>query len=1130
MKIIELADLHIDPKWIEQQKSCLNKILETGEKIKPDFICIAGDVYNRPFYNSDKDCIKYVLDYFEKLLKIASVVMVTGTPSHDAPGSYAIFEKMGCHVLHPAKPKIINECLFIGCREIDKTHFMIHYKLKDMNEINQAIKILFKKYITSYWAPVRENNNHIPCVFLGHGCFVDNINDNNPIIKNTDIVIDNNKLVKIKADRYIFGHFHIPKKSKILNGGYVGYMGFDRTLWNNTGFQPGFNITEIIETDMFKNYKSEITPRFLTETIRADYPVIRKEKVKVTVNFFNKNHPCPGKFENTDLRMILKIKKSDLLKIDIKEYEKKYKKLYNVHSVEIIPDIIKEESQRITHKQAERLNTLWDKYIYFKGWVGHDSFAYDGFKLKINEIEKNVSLKTQSLEKKVVKLLSLKVKGSIFSIDAQGKNTFIHDFSKDPTGLTLIAGDNGKGKSTFLGFASPFPIFIGWDYRSLKEFFPEGGEIIKIFEVNGVKHEHVISITQNKIECFWYKYTNIIPSKIAYIKQPQLKDFMIECEKFFGPVSSFISTSFFAQEPWRMKNYVSSLVSSSQTELRNAYMEIVGISREAEKLYAREKKETLKKEIEKLEIQKSTMSNIFADKQTINDEYEKLKSEINKLDDELNIIVHYEYEKQKEFNKIEKEYNEQLEIERKINNINTIIFDKELEKGNIENLKLAPLKKINITELQKQISDNEKTKTRIEKLRDKWQEVNKKKNGILEDIKCNESALNIHEKQFLELTQEKTLLLNKIKNAEKLNKTLNKPCFYCKKIDPQNEITINAYNKQIKKNTEKINQIDIDIKNFSELIEEFKKTIIELKTTLPDVELKELEETASRLKFELLTEYKIQSINDLISEYSQIKIYEENLNKINSQIKQLNTEITNLKNKENLLIESFYEDTKKELLGLQKQLSQKQIEQSGKEGMLNEIKKQINQIKRYENEITEILKKLDTLVIDMSEWEEIEKDMQPNKLPALELEIIAGDIDFQVNQKLNGRYIIKTNTQDINKKGEIIDRFDIQVYNPKSGIEKSLLAHSPGQRAAYFIEPISQALRKKRQQRENIIFTWSISDETDWPIKPIHILEYYEIMQAGLSPNHTRFVMSQKSEIENFIKNTINILDIGKNT
>lgn len=1115
MELLEFADLHIDPKWIEEQKSCLNKIIETAEKANPDFIISAGDISNRPFLNSEKDKITEIRNFIKKLCSLSTVVMIPGTPSHDAPGSYGIFEDIGCHILNPAKPEIINDCLFIGLPEIDKISFMSKNKVS-MDQANIKINELLNRYIEEFWKPVRIANENIPCIFVGHGMFVDNINDNNPILQNTDIIIDNNKLAEIKADRYIFGHIHTPGESKILNGGYVGYAGFDRSPWNNTGFQPGFNVTEIerekIVSERADGFKI-VNYCFSTETTRIDYPVIRKEKIKSVLpelNEISENkrylNICPG----VDFRINLKIKKIDLLNINIHDYENKIKNKYSLNSCEIIPDIIKEESQRITHEQAEKLKSLWDKYSFFKGWSGNNN---PGYRHKINEIEKNIFEKSYSQEEKIIKLLSLKIQGSIFSLDSYNKDVLYHDFSKDPTGLTLIVGDNGSCKSTFFGFANPYPIFIGWDYRSLKEFFPNGGMIEKIFLVNDKIHRHTIYINK-KIECFW------TVDKEPFLKAISLSDFMEECEKFFGPISSFISISFFAQEPWRIKKYISSIVSSTATELRNAYLEIIGISREAEKLYARDKKDKLKEEIKTLETKKITMTEFVKNKDQIDEKIKIIEAAIADKQKKIKEIEKDIENKENDFSNLKLKYEEQIKIESEINNLNQKLNDKNIERDNlIENIK--KLNEIDIEKLKNQIANNSNKKKKIESLREEYQKIHKKIVEIQEDIDCNKSAVNDCVKKIINLEYKIKSKNSENESLHTLNKTLNVPCENCEYIKPENKKVIEQNNEMIKNNEENINEIKKDIKNFKELqnehFEHIKNQIIKIeKFNLNDITKKE-----EHLKKQLLSELEEKEINNKINNYSQIKIYKDSLYKVSAEIEKTYDYYKTLSDKYNPFAKESYEEMDRQLSDMKDEKNKLDSELIEKISDLKNFMGNISEIKLYEEKIKMFSDKIEIKNIDFQEWKTIETDMQSNKLPAFELDIIVSEIDAEVNRKLDGRYIIKTNTQDINNKGEIIDRFDIMVYNPKSGIEKSLLAHSPGQRAAYFIEPISQALREKRQQRENIIFTWSISDETDWPIKPIHIRDYYTIMEQGLSPDHTRFIMSQKSEIENFVKNKL---------
>lgn len=1071
MKILELADLHLDPKWIDEQKQCKDVITDIVYNNKIDAVIIAGDIYNRPVYNSDKDKFSFVLDFIELLLRKTKVIMITGTHAHDAPGSYSVFKKMGCYVLNPSKPEIIDNILYIGMPEINKISIMRKNKLS-IDDANIQINEQIEKMIKNIWVPIRQDNKNIPCVFVGHGMFLDNINEKNPIINNSDILIDNKKLAEIKADRYIFGHIHTPSESKVLNGGYVGYMGFDRTPWNNTGFQPGFNLTEIQPVKI--------------KTTRIDYPVIRKEKINIP---YHKNYePKLSKFIGCDVRLNMKIKKSDLKKLNINEMEKSFTEKFNLNSCMIVSDIIKEESARITKEQADKIKTLWQKFCFYKDWKHPQN--HESFMKKIQYIEQNVSCESKQIQKKIIKLVSLKIHNSIFSIDAQNKNTFYHDFSKDPTGLTLVKGDNGEGKSTFFGFAVTHPVFIGWEYRSLKEFFPDNGYIEKTFDVNGELHKHYISIKKSKIECFWYVMKN--ESWEAISETTSLSDFIKLCDDFFGTLDTFIATSFFSQEPWRMKKYVSSLTSASLVDLRNAYMNIVGIDRSKEKEYCKQEKDKLKDKIDKLEIEKNVISNYMADENSIVEEKEKLEKEVSEIERTRSILTADIDKRQTKFNEITKEYKEQENIINKIDLIKKNIETKNADKIIIEE-KIRRLEKINIDFLQQQLKENDLIKNEIELLNEDLKKEIKKQNEI--NIK-----INLIEK-----------FDGEIKNKLSINEMLNEPCEKC------------GY---IKESAQK----EID-NNKSEIIN-LRNDIAKLKTEIKNIKIDNpdnYETEIKKLKLQLLSDEKIAGINNSISEYSHIKVYKEQFEKIENDISEFNIQLLKLENNKNEFIQPQYEKIKDELDNLNIEFNSKNNELTGKSALLKSINKQLKKISENKEKYNQILSDLDSLVIEFSEWEILEKDFMPNRFPALELELIATEIDFEVNKKLQDKFIIKTNTQYVNKKGEIIDAFDILVYNPRSGIEKSILAHSPGQRAAYFNEPISQALRNKRQEKENIIFMWSIADETDNPIKHTKVKDYYDIMSQSLPEGHTRFIMSQKSEVYQFIRNSIDIKDIGRN-
>ena len=150
-------------------------------------------------------------------------------------------------------------------------------------------------------------------------------------------------------------------------------MGYDDRPWGSTGFQPRFNLT-YIENDDIDMYRSDgkgiVISNFETKTKRIPYPVIRKEKVKIHYDFLitKKEIKYLNCCKNCDTRIIIKIKKSDLIKLDLDKLEQEYKTIYRFNSLEIKPDIIQEETGRITKEQAEKYRTLEERYFLYKEW------------------------------------------------------------------------------------------------------------------------------------------------------------------------------------------------------------------------------------------------------------------------------------------------------------------------------------------------------------------------------------------------------------------------------------------------------------------------------------------------------------------------------------------------------------------------------------------------------------------------------------------------------------------------------------------------------------------------------------------------------------------------------------------
>jgi len=1112
IKIIELADLHLNPKWIDAQKPCIDIIIDTVKTGKPDFVCIAGDLTDVAFYNSENSRFPELINFLQTLLNHTKVVMIPGTKSHDVPGSYAIYQNMGCAVLDPQNPQIINDVLFIGLPEIDKTQIMAKKKFNPTEAI-VYINSVVNRYITDYWTPIRELHKDKPCIFLGHGVFVDDINKPGIVALNSDHVIDNNILKEIKADRYIFGHIHQDSESKILNGGYVGFMGYDRDPWGSAGFRPGFNLTEI---DFYTVH--------LTKTIRIHYPVIRKEKIKIKFDELSKIYnKISVEFVMCDVRIKLEISKSDLLKIDIQALQEKYKTEYNLHSCEIKPDIIREETTRITPEQAEKYHTVSDRYCLYKDW-DPEKLTENQLPIisKLQTLQDTVMKNTYHFEKKVIELLSVTVHGSIFSETGQGKTTLYHNFENDLPGLWLIFGENGKCKSTFMGLTTPYPVFVGFQ-KFLKDIFIlDDSYIEKNFRINGVRHQHKIFIKKNKVEYYW----NVEKEDKfeVFFKSTSQRDFMVKCEEIFGPIDTFISTCFFCQEPHRNK-YTSSLSGATPIELRDAYMNIVGISREEEKEFAKLKRDELKSGIEKLESEKVMYNNFIADDETVKAEKLKLQNEIKVLDSEIEKITAELSVKNDEFKtaEIENEINKKLELQ--ILNLSETKINYENKIKSID-MKLSEYAGIDIDEIKVKVKKNDELKSELEAVREKWQKVNNANKEIQDDIECNRAAVRDCENKIFYFNNGIDKFNTSNKNLKREIELLTKPCFNCGKIDPDNERAIDGFNKTIINNKTNIENLKKEIQQYTELKTEHETHIKTESAKLQTEKLTELQTQGNNLKSQIASPETIESLKQKLENYKNIDLLNGQKTEYLKSIDETRLSISKINQQLNPFIEETYNIIKFELQILQNNKSLTEIQRSKKAGLIESIEKQLEKNTEYKNKIKKVTVKLDENKIELSDWETIYTDMQASKYPAFELDLMAADIDARVNVKLAGKFIIKTITQDIGTKGDVIDRFNILVYDPENGKEKPMLDFSVGERT-WFDETISQVLREKRQELQNIIFTWSFSDEVDKAVQHNMIQDYYDIVKESLGENHTRYVVSHNPVAENCIENKIDVLSIG---
>lgn len=633
------------------------------------------------------------------------------------------------------------------------------------------------------------------------------------------------------------------------------------------------------------------------------------------------------------------------------------------------------------------------------------------------------------------------------------------DLDNIESGLNEIKGGNGSGKSSTLSFCTPYPVLIGkQDGRSLKQFFEDkDGYIEKEIMFNNENHVHKIFISKNKVECYLTIEGQPTLDKGSY------DEMVYACNEIYGDMNDYILTSFYVQP--QQGKYNSGLMGVSMVDIRNTVQNIAGINREPEKRIALDNVSILEKDINNLE------QYIKASSDYIKDESEILE-EINTAKDKLaDINIDDIIEKGKEALQVLDNCKE-LKIlnDNNVKRKNDLEFNIELEKNRIEGLETA----IKSLEKNKQlISDYEKYNDYIECKK----EHERKCHDIDNKILMYKTAIDSNN--------------NEIKMLSTNIKYLNKPCKNCGYIDPETELKIT----DIK---EKIELLNLEIKKQEDLINL---------------------EVYPKFDFDVVdpVNINIESVNkDIEKALSAEAVKKEILNNISKSESELKNIIIDNE------IDNKYNSAKmkhEQLKDAYKDMTEKAAELKA---IIKSKEDEYNKTIEYKKELDKKHKIIKELGYDLEDWKYIANMLQPAKIPALELEIILTTIDDEATRYIEtykyGRFSFNTITQKVGVKN-LVDKFDIMVHDAETGRSKSFLDHSPGEKA-FLSDAYIKALVSQRNNRQHRKYSPVILDESDGPIQPELIPDFYNMQKEYWKETKVLLVSHNPASHEH-IQNTI---------
>jgi len=1086
MKYLEVPDFHYSPEWSEISEQCAEAVRLAAIENNVDFIAVPGDLFDKPLYASNRSKYNIISRIIKGWLAVCPVVAIEGTPSHDGPGCYGPLEDLGLVLLKPGKvyglfdngfpssdPFIADvklyeledpDCILLGVPELNKSNIQAQLSLPAEQANAEAVN-LFGQYIDEFVGPMRLKYKDVPAIGLLHGAVSDSRQENSTdvILRASDIVIHTETLARANLDRWSLGHFHSPHEFTGCCAGYAGYPGIDSNPWGKRDFTPAFNMIEIT---------AESNPR-VHDIIRISYGT--PERIKITEPQLIYLPHTAYWLETEDPDAVLP------------------EELHPWSRITYAEQIT--ETRRVTKEQADKAITLWDMFKLI------DSEVNPTLKEKVDSIPEYKKDKTGNrLDARLSKVI---VKGC----DLFGGKTVEFNLDDLATGMNQLIGTNGNGdgKSSLLGVCQWFPCIVGKDTKSgrqsaLKDFFSgQDSSIEKFGPVNGKQHHHLITIkgahTQTpKTEC----YLDI--AGIPQLEKATFDTMFEKCEELYGSYEDYLLTTFYEQ-PQQSRNQRSGLMTATMTEARNLVQNIAGIDREKEKRYALDQVSDCEK------IEQQLTSDIGA--------LEKYSEDMG----QLNIDI------ANKASEVVSQHNNLLDTETKGVDSKQKVESLQLKKTENEKAKDQRTNKISqISDFSNSI-DNAKTK--IYSLKSSVSSLELNQDSIKEDDENKKLELeysrllteynritNEYNNSVIEQTTIKTEQQNIIDNAETTKRSHNKeielisePCPQCGYIDPEIKQKIEDLNNSIILLDESIKMSFGNIESLVDIVKpEITEPIKPVESVLSEFERSSIQESITT---GLKAETAIEGLEAAIKKDNVL------LQSHNKELLEIiiDTEIDSLL----LTAETELSNIRKQYTDIKSTISTLEAEKKAIEDRLQKAKKGAEELEKKQKNLT----LTESIHAD---WQYIQKMLNPDKIPALELDIILDSIDAEATRNiepfLEGRYSFKTLTQDHSKKNTV-DRFDVMIHDGETGQSFSMFYTNPGNKA-FYSDCYIKALIRKRNERQMRSYSPIIYDEADGPVNPIRVKAYYDIQQNYFKDEKV-IIVSQKDISTSYVEKVFNI-------
>jgi DNA repair exonuclease SbcCD ATPase subunit len=833
------------------------------------------------------------------------------------------------------------------------------------------------------------------------------------------------------------------------------------------------------------------------------FPVNRTIKLNYAdVNSFSKD------LKNTNVKLSITCSDTDKKLINRKEIKDRFESLGAV-SVSVHTESIKEKKE--TANEITKTSTLEEKFIL---WCKTQNIKYSESAVnKIRFLDENKLIKDM-LPQHIFRLLWVDIRGAKGLYNFKDGSLYV-DFRNYTGGLIVVAGDTGKGKTTFIENCHPYPQMFTREGKLQDQFFlKDSHRILCYVDEKGTYYKPEIYIDP-KNDCKYFMETSTDGEKWEKLKQcdGSLNAYMDYVNGTFGTKDVFLRTSFVVNSD----SSITDIARASKGELAEFFSKLIGT--DYIKILYKEACEKRKESDKNL----SALSATLKDSDIITGEINKVKTSITDNTESLSCIYKEITKEEVLLESLKKtrdeisktsseEYIEKLKT--RLENIETELFE---QNTSINTDKIYTDNKQDIDELAGYITKKDICTKEISDITEKINSILSKTSELKSKKELLNKCIAEYSESLLKWSFEIEKMSHKIyKDGDKCRecgeiiRESEKPELF---IDSKKyEIQINILNKNIELTNELKSNKEKELSDIIEEAEKLNESYHDLKTIIEKDKLSLSEcNTFIELHTNLIPlcnyiHIDIESINKKITELTKEKdsINKELESNKDNDILSVNSNITDTAEK----LKSLNADKDKLLIASgELNTKQKTLEKENTDN--NELKTKVN-FEKQENE----------------DWNCICDALSNEGIQSMELKDKVPEITDTANAILEKIYgdkftgYIKTDKESGKK---TINDFIIMVTNNENGWDMPLKMVSTGERV-WIEQAFFYAFSITGTEQSGSGYSVRFMDEKDGSLDSDLRGKYVEMINAShIAGNAYQTVLiTHSQEIKDSAKQIIN--------